>query len=350
VPRPRVLSLAFAVPELHYTQEEVFAALGYPHPFWKVFAGLGIDKRYFCIPVDRLMELGFQEQQDEYARQAPRLAEQALRLCLDDRPATDIRCLIYGSCTGFMPGPTVPHYLQRSMGLAPSTYYNNNVSMGCESAYPGLKRAADFVEAHGGMAAVVNVELSSLTYYPEPAGRPDPENGYELLRATAIFADAAVAALVGFDNDWRHPELVDSETFTNPDYIDDLGYTWRGGRLRVRLSRRVPDLAPLVVKPAVDTLLHRAKLPLSAIKWFVVHAAGNNVLDKVRDALGIPEEKMTLSRETLRQFGNTSSTSVGITGKRLMNKFVLPGDWVLMISVGPGMSGGASLFHFSEPS
>jgi predicted naringenin-chalcone synthase len=208
------------------------------------------------------------------------------------------------------------------------------------------------VKANGGLALSVNCELSSLAYWPERENldditcRPDPENEYEVLRSNAVFADAASAALVGDDDDWRHPEILDTETHTKPEYADELGFEWRNGRLRVILSRRVPDLAPLVVKPAVWTVLNRNKLDIWNINWWVIHAAGLSVIDNIGKALGLPEGKLSLSRETLRLYGNTSSTSVGITGKRLMSQNIRPGDYVAMLSVGPGMSGGCSLFRF----
>jgi len=78
----------------------------------------------------------------------------------------------------------------------------------------------------------------------------------------------------------------------------------------------------------------------------VIHAAGSTVLDNIRDALALPEEKVALSRETLRMVGNTSSTSVGITGKRLMTENILPSYYVAVLSVGPGMTGGMTLLRF----
>jgi predicted naringenin-chalcone synthase len=222
--------------------------------------------------------------------------------------------------------------------------------MGCEGAFPGLKIALDHVKANGGMALAVNCELSSLVFWPEDdvARRPDPENDFEVARANAVFADGAMAALVGYDDDWRHPYILDMETYTEPKYADELGFIWRNGRLRVRLSRRVPELAPLVVKPAVDAVLSRMNMRVPDVRWWVIHAAGNIVIDNIGRALNLPEEKLFLSRETLRLYGNTSSTSVGITGKRLMSESIQPGDYIMMLSVGPGMSGGATCLRFGD--
>ena len=343
---PKVISMGFAVPAKSYSQASVFQVLGYPQRFWRVFKESGIEKRHLWVPPGEAKEISWQQQQEAYRDGAVKLSLQAVKECLDGRNVEDIACVVYGSCTGFTPGPTIPHYLMRDMNFAPSTYVTNIIGQGCEAGFPGLKRAYDFAVATGKQALVVNCELCSCTYYPESAGKPDPENHWELLRSNALFADAASCALVGFDDDPRHPSIIDMETHTNTDYINDLGYTWRNGRLRVMLSRRVPELAPLVVKPAVDAVLQRQGLRVEDIAWWVIHAAGNSVLDNIRDALGIAEEKVTRSRETLSEFGNTSSTSVGITGKRLMVEDIHHGDYAAVLSIGPGMTGGISLLCF----
>jgi len=342
----KIISMGYAVPEHSYTQNEISQEIGYPGAFRRLFTEAGIEKRHFWVPLHRVRKLSWQEQQEEYSRGAVALSKQAILNCLDGRESTEIGCVIYGSCTGFAPGPTVAHYLGRDLCFAPSTYYNNIIGQGCESGFPGLKRAFDFSTVTGKPSLVIACELCSCTYFPEPERKPDPSNHFECARSNALFADAASCALVGFDDDPRHPFIIDTETYTNTDYINDLGFVWREGRLRVLLSRRVPELAPLVVKPAVAAVLERHNLTVNNIAWWVIHAAGSTVLDNIRDALGIAEEKVRLSRETLRFFGNTSSTSVGITGKRLMAQNIKPGDYALVLSVGPGMSGGATLLRF----
>ncbi len=348
--KPKIISIGYAVPRHLYDQKDIFDQLQYPNKFWKIFdpEQSCINTRQFVLPIWSIRKLSFQGQQEAYLREAPALSMAAVKNCLDGRTPQDIGLLVYGSCTGLAPGPTIAHYLARDLQLSPSTFYTNIIGQGCESGFPGLKRAYDFVVATGKQALVVNCELSCLTYFPEDGSRPDPENHFELLRSNSIFADAASAELVGYDDDLRHPEIIDMETYTNTEFLGDLGYTWRGGRLRVLLSRRVPELAPLVVAPAVDAVLQRQALPIDAIRWWVIHAAGTTVIDNIRDALHISEDKTKLSRATLRLYGNTSSTSVSITGKHLMGKNIRAGDYVAVLSVGPGMSGGMTLLRFSE--
>ena len=344
---PKIISIGFSVPHNSYTQEEIFQELGYPSHFRRLFTEAQISKRHFWVPLEKVRKLSFQEQQEEYLKGAIYLSKEAILNSLDGRDPQGIGCLVFCSCTGFAPGPTVGHYLAKEIGLDVDVYITNIMSQGCESGFPGLKRAYDYTFTSGKSSLVIACELSSCSYFPEPDGKPDPENHYELARANAIFADAASCCLVGYDNDWRHPEVVDTESYFDPKYLNDLGYTWRDGRLRVLLSKRVPDLAPEVVGKAVEGLLKRHPIEISDIHWWVIHAAGSSVLDNIRDTLRLPEEKMRLSREILKTYGNCSSATIGLIGKRLMQEDIQPGDKIMVLSVGPGMTGGSSFLRFT---
>lgn len=343
--KPKIVSIGYSVPGKGYSQGEVFDILGYPSRFWRLFRDSGIEKRHFWVPLTRVKQMTWQDMCDEYTLGAMTLSVESILECLDERDVDEIGCVVFCSCTGFCPGPVIPHYLTKVVHFKDNTYFRNLVSHGCEGGFPGLRTAWEYTTVTGKPSLVITCELCSCSYFPEPE-KPDPENHFELARSNAIFADAAACALIGFDDEPRHPTIIDTETYTNTDYMNDLGYTWRNGRLRVLLSRRVPELAPLVVGPAVQTVLQRQRLGIEDIKWWVIHAAGNTVLDNIRDALGIAEEKVTLSRETLRLFGNTSSTSVGITGKRLMEQDIKPGDYASVLSVGPGITGGCTLLKW----
>lgn len=71
------------------------------------------------------------------------------------------------------------------------------------------------------------------------------------------------------------------------------------------------------------------------------------VIDIIRDTLGIDEEKLSFSRQFLRQYGNCSSATVGGVAKILIER-ITPryGEYLMVVTVGPGMTGGASLLRF----
>lgn len=345
--KPQIISLGYAVPEHSYSQEEIFNGLGYPHQFRRIFIDSGIEKRHFWVPLPDMMRLSWQEQQERYLAGAITLSMKAALLCLDGRDTKDIGLLVFCSCTGLAPGPTVGHYLIKPLGLREDIYITNIVSQGCEGGgFPGLKRATDFTTATGRQALVIACELSSCAYYPEPFGQPDPENDYELLRANAIFADCVSAALVGFDDNLKHPYVVDSEAHTNTDYMEDLGFKWRNGRLRVLMSKSVPSHAAEVAGKAIEVLLSRHKLEPKDITYWVVHAAGMKVLNLIGDRLGI---ELEFSKKFLRENGNCSSATVGGIAKLLIQE-VEPknGEFLAVVTVGPGMTGGCTILKFGE--
>lgn len=346
--KPKIISMAYALPGNSYTQDEIWQRLGYPRAFKRIFSQSGIDKRHFWVPLDRIKTLSWQEQQEEYKRGALELSKRAFLDCLDGRDPREIGCLVFASCTGFgAPGPVIPHYLSKELGLLPSTYFRNLGSHGCEGGFPGLRTAMEYSVLSGRPSVAIACELSSCSYFPEPEGEPDPENHYELARSNAIFGDAATCALVGFDNDPKHPVIIDSETYTDTDYLDILGYTWRDGRLRVRLSPNVPEVATELVSIVIPILLRRHQLGIGHIEHWIIHAAGSVVLDKIRDKIGLPEGKLFFSRKALKAVGNCSSTTIGIIGKMLMESGLpRPGEYGMVVSLGPGMTSGATLLRW----
>ena len=348
--KPKIISLGFATPKYSYGQREIFDALKYPQHFWRIFLDSGIEKRHFCVPLDRIKMLSFQEQQETYQETAVALSKLAILDCLDGRDPKEIGLFISNTCTGYLPGPVLGHYLAREFGFSPSTYIMSNVGMGCDGGFPGIKRAFDFTYSTGRLSLTLAIELCSLTHFPEPDSKPDPTNHWELLRSNALFGDGCSCALVGSDNISRHPVIIDTETNLDTRYLDDLGYTWVQGRLRVRLSKRVPFIAASLAKIVVEKLLNKHGLNLDMINHWIIHPAGSGVLDRIKDNLGLSEDKVALSREVLRNFGNTSSSSTGIIGKFLLEKERQPKGYCGVINIGPGMTSDMTLLKFGDES
>lgn len=346
--KPKIISIGYAVPEKSYTQREIFDQLRYPKHFWRVFRDAQIEKRHFVLPVETLKKLTFQEQQEQYEKSAFSLSKEALLNTLDGRNPCDLGLITFSTCTGFPPGPTIPHYLARDLGLSSDIQIDNRSSQGCEAAHPGLRRAYDSTALTGRPSVAISCELCSLTYYPEPEGKPDPENHWELLRSNAIFADGCSCTIVGFDDDPRHPEIIDFSSYIDTKYLSELGYVWQNGRLRVKLSQRVPNIAAELVTKATGTLLRRNNLSVDDIQFWAIHPPGAIVLDRFRDGLGFAEEKLVYSREALRLFGNCSSSTVGIVGKLLIKWEKKPKGYLVMVTVGPGMVANTALMRFGE--
>ena len=331
------------MPEKSYSQDEIFDALNYPRQFRSIFLGAEIDKRYFWVPLEA--DRTWQEACEQYKKGAIWLSRKAIKACLDGREANTIGSVSFASCTGYE-CPGIMHWLADELEFSRTIKYTNILGMGCEGGFPVLLRAWDHTLVTGQLSLAVACEVCSVCHFPEP--EPDPSGEWELLRSNAIFGDGASAVLIGFDDDPRHPYLVDFETYFDPEYMKHLGFVWQDGRLRVVLSRQIPKVVPLVVRPPVEKILQRNNLTLNDIKWWVIHPGGNAVLNNIRDSLAIPEEKLAPSREVLRLFGNCSSSSIGIVGKLLMGSEVESGGWCLVVSLGAGLAAGCTLLKFGD--
>lgn len=347
---PRVVSVGYAVPRWLYHQRDIFKEFGYPERFWKIFESAGITTRFFVGPIDHMRHLSFQEQQDTYTKEAFKLSMMAIEHCLDGRDPKDIGAVSFSSCTGVLPGPVMAHYIARELGMRPDTDVMNNLFHGCDGAMPGFRRCYNYTQVSARPSLVVSCELSSCTYYPEergPRGEPDPSGHFELLRAHALFADAASCALILPEaSHTRHPAIIDTATYLDYRYLGDLGYKWQNGRLRVVLSRRVPDIAAELSGKVVTHLLQKNGLSVKDINYWIVHPAGAIVLDKIRDQLGIDEEKMRHSRSALDVYGNCSSATVGLIAKMVMHTETDHSGYMMMVNIGPGMTADATLMEF----
>ena len=342
---PRIVGLDYSVPPLRYTQREIFESLGYDRRWFRIFSDAGIDERRFVLPPEQVRTLTFQMQQEAYACWSRKLTAEALRKTVPPEDLGRLGLLVYHSCTGFLPGPTVGHYLAEEFGLR-DIELCNIASMGCDGSWPALRRCYDYTKLTGRSSVLLACELSDLTYYAE-SDPPDRENDYELMRAYAIFGDACSCAVIGYDDDPGHPKLLDFASTMDTRYIDRLGYTWRDGRLRVRLAKDVPEIASGLAIAATDKLLHQNGLESGDIACWIVHPAGVSILDRFQWHYHLPEDALRCSREALRKFGNCSSASVGLVGKLLAEGQPAPRGYAVMVNMGLGMSGNSVLLSFS---
>lgn len=256
----------------------------------------------------------------------------------------DIGLLSYNSCTGFAPGPTIGHHIAKELDMQDIEICNLS-GMGCEGSFPGLRRCYDYSKVTGNPSIAVACELSDLTFYPEE-NPPDPENDFEIMRAAAIFGDGCSCALIGYDDNPRHPEILDFVSILDTQYIDRLGYTWRNGRLRVRLCKDVPNIAVELATQSINKLLDKNWLKVDDIAYWIFHPPGSVVLDKLQEHFQLSDNKMKYSRRVLREYGNCSSATVGICGSILMQSVPNPIGYGVMVNMGPGMVSNSCLLKF----
>lgn len=109
-------------------------------------------------------------------------------------------------------------------------------------------------------------------------------------------------------------------------------------------GRTVFKWAVRLIPEIVNEMLEKANLTLSDIDLFIPHQANVRIIDAAVDELGIEQEKVFVN---LDRYGNTSAASIPIAiSEALAQGRIKPGDHVLMVGFGAGLTWGACLFRW----
>jgi predicted naringenin-chalcone synthase len=106
-------------------------------------------------------------------------------------------------------------------------------------------------------------------------------------------------------------------------------------------------MAGPMIEKALQRLLQRHGLSRSEIRFWVVHPGGRKVINSVQEYLKLTDEQMLFSRAVLRNYGNMSSATVMfVLDKVVRDGDPHPGDWGVMVALGPGMAAEVALLRW----
>lgn len=300
-------SLASAFPSARYTQREclemlrVSPALQSLSPraikvLESVLGGSsGIESRHFALPPGELFEAGAGELNRAFEREAPILADEALRRSCERaevRPE-EIDALFVCTCTGYL-CPGVSSHLAEQAGLRTDTYLHDLSGLGCGAALPMMHAASCFLAAHPkALVATVAVEVCSAAFYL------DEDIG--VLISACLFGDGASAALWRAENRGRQWRASHFRSLHRPEEREKIRFVNAEGKLRNQLHRAVPELAADAVH---ELFAKRTRDP----DLVIAHTGGRDVIDAIESRM--PGYSLDATRETLRLHGNMSSPSV----------------------------------------
>jgi polyketide synthase Type III len=340
----QILGIGTATPPIRLTQEQSFYATGYQtERIRKIFLNSDIDYRHFYFGrTPNLVETSDQ-QNERYLSGAVKTGCRAIVNCLDAVGArvNDVDLLAVCSCTGYV-CPDVGSRLIAHMGFRGNVQRASIIGLGCAGALPTLQRGVDFVRANpGGKALMLAVEICSACYYVD--------NTLETVIGNAICADGAAAILLGGIEQKKdaYPQVIDFETFLDTRQIEEVGLQHRSGKLRIVLGASVQNLAGPLIERTLEQLLQRNGLSRSQVRFWVLHPGGRKVIDNVQKHFGMTDEQLRFTRSVLRNYGNMSSPTVTfVLDEVVRTGDPRPGDWGVMIALGPGMAAEAALLKW----
>jgi alkylresorcinol/alkylpyrone synthase len=338
--------VATAVPPFVLGQSEVARrielALG-PHSreiirLLPMFGNTGIERRYSCVPIEWYEELhDWPERNEVYLNAALDLLEKATTDALRraGRGTDEIGAIVVVSTTGIAT-PSLDALLMERMHLRPSTQRLPIFGLGCAGGTIGLARAATMARATpGSLVLYLVVELCALCFRRDDFSKSN-------IVATALFGDGAAAALISTDADG--PSITGGGEYTWPDSLDVMGWEVTGNGLKAIFSRDIPELVTERLHDVTVNFLSERGLTLSDIDRFVCHPGGAKVLDALETAFEIEPERLSESREVLRDYGNMSAATVMFVLERTLAS-ARPWRRALVSALGPGFTAGFTLLE-----
>ena len=275
-----------------------------------------------------------QQRNDRYMAEALPLGARTLRrgLTASGLTAQDVDGLIVVSCTG-LNTPGLDLLLARDLEMTSTLNRTCVLGMGCYGAFPGIKRAWESVSAGvNRRALVLSMELCSVHLQIDDSA--------DSVVSTSLFADGAGMVVLGdADAPGGYPALIDAETHCDYQTLDHMTFNVTDNGFRMTLSSYVPDVLKANVGGFAERLLARNGLDVRDVKHWAIHPGSQRIVEYLQDELGLADDQVRPSLDTLREYGNMSSATVLFVLERIMRDCApKPGDYGVMMAFGPGLT------------
>jgi predicted naringenin-chalcone synthase len=338
---PRIVAVGTAVPPHRFTQPELLAMAGYADDRRRgFFAASDIAGRHLWIDPARFRpDESLDEVSARFREGALALAESAARAAIARAGwhVDDVDFVATTTCTGRLT-PSVDAHLIARLGARSDVQRVHVGDTGCASGMVALQQAWNHLHAFPRhRALVIAVEICSAAYFLD--------DRLESAVAHAIFADGAAA--LALSGDGPGPAIVTTRTLFRSEHLPAMGFEYPGGRPRVVLSKEVRRIGASMMGEMARALMETQGLKRDAVAHWVLHSAGRRVLDRARELLDLTDAQMAPARGVLREYGNMSSATILFVLDRLLRAEVaVPGDWGLMIGLGPGFAAEGALLRW----
>jgi predicted naringenin-chalcone synthase len=354
-----IASVGSAFPATAYTQAEIRTLLGLENRIVKkLLDAPHIQKRHLYLPATdartgRLLPESPADLHAKFRAGALEIGSAAIRTALDAASVStaDVGYLLCVTSTGFMV-PGLSSLFSRELGFDPRLLRADVVGMGCNAGLNGLNPLVQWVQNHPGQVALlVCCEINSAMYVLDETVRTGIVN--------SIFGDGAAAVVLasyagdgsGSRSSGPVPCVTDFESFCIPEQWAAMRFDWNddAGKWSFYLDRDLPQVIGVNVRKPLERLLTRNGLDFSSIKHWVLHTGGGAVIDSVKLGLGLAEHDVRHTRSVLRDYGNISSGSFLVSLERLLAEGAAsPGDFGVMVTMGPGAQIEAALLEFMQ--
>jgi len=301
--------------------------------------------KYMCSSLDI--------RQDIVVSEVPRLGKEAAVKAITEwgQPKSRITHVIMCTTSGIdMPG--ADYQITKLLGLRPSVRRFMLYQQGCFAGGTVLRLAKDLAENNrGARVLVVCAEITAICF------RGPSENHLDSLVGQALFGDGAGALIIGADPDESIERPLFQLVWTAQTLLPESDGAIDGHLREVGLTFHLLKDVPWLIAKNIDKSLNEAFGPLGISDWnsifWIAHPGGPAILDQVEAKLGLKEEKLTATRNVLREYGNMSSASVIFILDEIRKKSLEAGqsttgeglDWGVLFGFGPGLTVETVVLH-----
>ena len=293
-----------------------------------IFSRTGMRERRFAAPHESTSDL------------ATSAAKQALEAGNID-PA-ELDCIIIGTSTADMILPSTACMVQKNIGAVNAFAFDMNAV--CSSFVYALEIADNFIRS-GKYKKVLVIgadTYSKILDFQDQTTCPlfGDGAGAALLGATAEKKGILQSIVKSDGNGW---ELIQVPSSGSRKPITAETITLRENTFKME-GKRVYVFATDVIPRIIEEVTAKEGITPDQLDHIIPHQANVRIIDFIVKKTGIAKEKFLLN---LDRYGNTAAASVGLVlDENLRNGVIRPGELVLMMGFGGGLSWGGILIRF----
>jgi alkylresorcinol/alkylpyrone synthase len=253
--------------------------------------------------------------------------------------------LIHVTCSGYASPSPAQVFLSRRAWF--QTGVTHAYQMGCYGAFPAIRIACGLLAASYASLPVPKdrIDIVHTEYLSLHVDFLTNDPGKYVMNA--LFGDGFIKysayPLASFqESDKRGLKLLAIQERLVPNSLDEMTLKPAQYSFDETVSKNVPDIIYLHVKDFVVDLCFQAGIDFEAEKQdlvYAIHPGGPAIVTNAREAMGLDESQMWVSRDTLRQHGNMASATAPYMWQKIVEADTIPtGAKVVSVGFGPGLT------------
>lgn len=338
---PRLAGIGTAEPEVTLDQHQMLELLGLTDDEFaqRIFARCGVQRRHMHLTAELLgktLQARTQEVEDYLMDVA---VESVEKLRVDPQEiGTVVTATLYSlGC------PPLASRLIEHFEMDPSTDKYHLVGVGCASAVPLIRLAEGALRCEPQKSCLI-VGAESMSGLLVGASKEDERSKTV---GSAIFGDGCGAMLLDAASEGAGPRILASQVHQVPDSLGAVCMQLAPQDSYLHLIRELPDVAGEQVGGLVERFLAACGMTGHMIDHWMIHPGGRRIIECAQQALGLPDEEVAISYQTLAERGNVGTPSIFyVIEQTILQRRPRPGEHGLAVTIGPGVSVGLMLLRW----